>query len=233
MSRLPQKCGGCPINEYLKIKKMNIKKLTYSIILFSSLLWIGCEKDRDTENISTITYFPTIELKGNQWNTIKLGGSWTDPGATANEGESSLDVKVTGTVDVTKAGVYTIAYSAVNKDGFSASEYRYIGVIAPAAEGKDISGQYKRNAGALGVSSVTKISDNFYYSNNVGGVAVPDPSVGVYFYHYDTGLLGVPFQRTPGNSFECRNATITEGEKYSWVVINSGYGAVLRTFIKQ
>ena len=66
---------------------MNIKKLTYSIIFLSSLIWIGCEKERDTENISTITYFPTIELKGDQWNTIKLGGSWSDPGATANEGE--------------------------------------------------------------------------------------------------------------------------------------------------
>lgn len=212
---------------------MNIKKLTYSIIFLSSLIWIGCEKERETEDISTITYFPTIELKGDQWNTIKLGGSWADPGATANEGESSLDVKVTGNVDVTKAGVYTITYSAVNKDGFSAAEYRYVGVISPGVEGVDISGQYKRNAGALGVSTVTKISPNFYFSNNVGGVAVPDPSVGVYFYHYDTGLLGVPFQRTPGNAFECRSATITEGEKYSWVVINSGYGAALRTFIKQ
>ncbi|MBC7885723.1 MAG: DUF5011 domain-containing protein [Saprospiraceae bacterium] len=212
---------------------MNFKPVLFKIMLFSLVIFSGCEKDRETENISTITYFPTIQLNGDQWNTIKQGGAWSDQGATANEGESSINLITTGSVDVNTPGVYTIQYTAINKDGFSASEYRYIGVISPSVEGKDISGQYKRNAGALGVSTVTKISDNFYYSNNVGGVAVPDPSLGVYFYHYDTGLLDVPFQRTPGNAFECLNETITEGEKYSWVVINSGYGAALRTFIKQ
>lgn len=65
--------------------------------------------------------------------------------------------------------MYTITYTALNKDGYSATEYRYVGVIAPNVKGIDMSGKYKRNAGALGVSTVTKISDNFYKSDNVGG----------------------------------------------------------------
>lgn len=201
--------------------------------LFSVLLFVSCEKEKETGDLSKITYYPLITLNGDQWNTIDAGGTFTDPGVVAKEGDAEISVTTEGSVDVNTPGVYTIKYTAVNKDGFDASAYRYVGVISPNVKGTDMSGSYKRNAGALGVSTVTKISDNFYYANNVGGIAVPDPSVSVYFYHYDTGKLGVPFQFTPGNAFECVNATVELGVKYSWVVINSGYGTALRTFIKQ
>lgn len=207
--------------------------LNISFLMLLTMFVISCEKDPETANLSRITFYPIITVPGEQWNTIKVGGSFTDPGATAKEGDTDITVTTSGTVDVNTPGVYTITYTAVNKDGYSATDYRYVGVISAAVEGTDMSGSYKRNAGALGVSTVTKISDNFYFADNIGGIAVPDPSVGVFFYHYDTGKLGVPFQRTPGNAFAATNATVELGVKYSWVVINSGYGAALRTFIKQ
>lgn len=217
---------------------MNMRNLKNIInnALFIALISFGisaCEQAYTTENISTITYFPTIELKGNQWNTLAQGAAWTDPGVTAKEGTSELKATTSGVVNTAVPGVYTIKYTAVNKDGYSTSEYRYVGVISPSVAGVDMSGSYKRNAGALGVSNVTKVADNFFYANNVGGVATPDPSLGVYFFLYDTGKLGVPFQKTPGNSFECTNATVKLGVSYSWVVINGGYGTALRTFVKQ
>ncbi|MEO7175830.1 MAG: DUF5011 domain-containing protein [Saprospiraceae bacterium] len=207
--------------------------LKFLPILTCLIMIAGCDPDLETADISRVTFYPILTVPGEQWNTIKVGGSFTDPGATAKEGDADLTVTTSGTVDVNTPGVYTITYTAVNKDGYSATDYRYVGVISAAVEGTDMSGSYKRNAGAKGVSTVTKISDNFYFADNVGGVAVTNPSLGVYFYHYDTGLLGVPFQRTPGNAFEATNATVELGVKYSWVVINPGYGAALRTFIKQ
>lgn len=192
----------------------------------------SCEEDKVTEGISTITFYPVITLKGEQWNQVPVGGTFTDPGATATEGETEIQVKVSGTVDTKTPGVYVITYDAVNKDGYSSTEYRYIGVISPAAS-VDITGNYKRNAGAEGVSKVTKVSGNLYRADNVGGVAVPAPGDAVLFYYFDKGKLGVPYQLTSGNSFEATDATIKEGVSYSWVVINPGYGTALRTFVKQ
>jgi hypothetical protein len=206
--------------------------LKYIVIVLICGLW-SCDQNLETEGISRITNYPTILLKGERWNQVAVGGNFVDPGVTALEGDTPLTPTVTGSVDTNTPGVYTIQYDAVNKDGYSASEYRYVGVIAPTVGSVDISGSYRRNAGALGISTVTKVSGNLYYANNVGGVAVPDPSLGVYFYHFDTGKIGVPFQRTPGNAFACTNASIIEGVSYSWVVINSGYGPALRTFVKQ
>lgn len=192
----------------------------------------SCEEDKVTEGISSITFYPVITLKGEQWNQVPVGGTFTDPGATATEGETEIQVKVSGTVDTKTPGVYVITYDAVNKDGYSSTEYRYIGVISPTAS-VDITGNYKRNAGAEGVSKVTKVSGNLYRADNVGGVAVPAPGDAVLFYYFDKGKLGVPYQLTSGNSFEATDATITEGVSYSWVVINPGYGTALRTFVKQ
>ncbi|MCF0070430.1 DUF5011 domain-containing protein [Dyadobacter sp. CY261] len=192
----------------------------------------SCEEDKVTEGISTITNYPVITLKGEQWNQVAVGGSFTDPGAIATEGETEIDVKVSGSVDTKTPGVYVIQYESVNKDGYSSVEYRYIGVISPAATA-DITGSYKRNAGAFGVSKVTRVAGNLYKADNVGGVAVPSPSEAVFFYYFDKGKLGVPYQLTPGNAFEATNASIKEGVSYSWVVINPGFGTALRVFEKQ
>jgi hypothetical protein len=203
------------------------------MIILSAFAVLSCEEDKVTEGISTITNYPIITLKGEQWNSVKVGAAFTDQGATAKEGDKDIEVKVSGSVDTKTPGVYVIRYDAVNKDGYSSTEYRYVGVISNAVWGGDISGSYKRNAGAFGVSTVTKVGDNLFRSNNVGGVAVPSPGEAVLFYYYDKGKLGVPYQLTPGNAFEAINATIKEGVSYSWVVLNPLFGTALRTFEKQ
>ena len=201
------------------------------MIVLALFAAFSCEEDKVTEGISSITYYPVITLKGEQWNQVAVGGTFTDPGATAKEGDTEIQVKVSGTVDTKTPGVYVITYDAVNKDGYSSTEYRYIGVISAAAT-TDITGSYQRNAGANGVSKVTKVSGNLYKADNVGGVAVPAPGDAVLFYYFDKGKIGVPYQLTPGNAFECTNASIKEGVSYSWVVINPGFGTALRTFVK-
>lgn len=210
-----------------------IKGLKYIGVTFLTVLLFACEPEKVSEGISDITFFPVITLKGAQWDEVPLGTKYVDPGVTAKEGDTEITAKVTGEVDEKTAGVYIIQYDAVNKDGYASTEYRYVGVIDPSAKVTDITGAYKRNAGEGGISNVTKVSGNLYYTNNIGGVAVPNAGLGVYFYYYTKGKLGVPFQLTPGNSFEAINGTIIEGVQYSWVVINPGYGTAVRTFIKQ
>jgi len=209
--------------------KRGIKLIMIALTLFAAF---SCEEDKVTEGISSITYYPVITLKGEQWNQVAVGGAFTDPGATAKEGDTEIQVKVTGTVDTKTPGVYVLTYDAVNKDGYSSTEYRYIGVISAAAT-TDITGSYKRNAGNQGISKVTKVSGNLYRADNVGGVSIPAPGDAVLFYYFDKGKIGVPYQLTSGNAFECTDASIKEGVSYSWVVINPGYGTALRTFVKQ
>lgn len=194
---------------------------------------MACEPDKVTEDLSTITYYPVITMTGEKWAVVRAGTQYVDPGVTAKEGDSDIEVKVTGSVDVSTPGVYVLRYVAENKDGYSSVDYRYVGVISDAAWGGDISGTYKRNAGAFGVSKVTRIKDNLYQTDNVGGVAAPSAADAVFFFYYDKGRIGAPYQLTQGNAFECTNSSVKEGVSYSWVVVNPNFGPALRTFEKQ
>jgi len=208
-----------------------MRNLIY-ILLLSPLLFLSC-RELDSEGVSKITYYPEIALSGEQWNVVMVGEAWTDPGAKATEGGAEIELAIGGDqVDTSTPGVYTITYSATNKDGFSAMERRYVGVITPYAASTDITGSYKRTAGSQGISDVKKIKNGLYTASNVGGTT-PDIAVPVTFYHFDGDKLGVPPQVVNNSLFSCDNATVQVGISYKWVVINSGYGTALRTFIKQ
>lgn len=197
-----------------------------------ALLLPGCEKDDETANVSFVTTYPVVTLLGDQWEVLQVGETFNDPGIEAFEGETAIDFTTSGSVDTSVPGVYVLTYTAVNEDGFSASVVRYVGVITPEAAAIDLSGQYQRNAGVGGISTVTQIEPGLFETDNVGGVADPGPATTVRFYHYDVGLLGVPLQDVQGSPFSATDATVIPGVSYSWIVINPGYGAALRTFVK-
>jgi hypothetical protein len=197
-----------------------------------SFIVTSCD-ELTSEGLSTVYYFPIVTLNGEQWNAIDVGTAFTDPGAAATQGEESLEVVVSGdAVDVNTPGVYTIVYTATNADGYTAVERRYVGVISPEAAALDLTGSYQRNAGAFGVSNVSRIAPGLYYTDNIGGTAPPTVPAGVYFYHYDETNLGVPQQLVNGSLFYAEDATVSVGSHYSWSVINAGYGDALRIFEK-
>lgn len=86
--------------------------LTGGIFLFS-----GCAKDDTTA--------PDITLKGDASMTIFTGETFTDPLATAadeKDGDLTSKIVVTGTVDKTLAGTYTLTYAVVDAAGNPATE---------------------------------------------------------------------------------------------------------------
>jgi hypothetical protein len=215
--------------------------------LFLAMAFLyGCDEE-STEGVSKITYYAEITLTGDQWNSIPQGGTWAEPGVKATEEGAEIEVKTGGdVVNPNVPGVYTVEYTAVNRDGFPATEYRYVGVISPDVVGTDLTGKYKRDLGDQGISTVTKVEGkpNLYRTDNIGGVKEPGPATTVYFYHYaigvdpeteeEFGYLGVPYQLVAGNPFYAENATVDgDGSAYHWVVINPGYGTALRNFNKQ
>lgn len=76
------------------------------------------------------TIKPVITIKGKNPDTVLLNsGAYTDPGATATDnkdGDISLNIKTTGTVDATKAGKDTITYSVSDAANNSAKAIRVV-----------------------------------------------------------------------------------------------------------
>lgn len=205
------------------------------ITLLAAFLLNSCKKD--TLGVSSITTYPTIKVKGDVAMAILVGGSYSESGVIALEGTKDITsgVKTEGTVNNAVPGVYTIKYTATNKDGFTVSTRRYVGVISTTAAAMDISGNYKRNAGVFGIATITKTTyPGLYINNNPGGAAVNN--LFVYMFQTTPTIVSVPSQDSSVGEFACTGGVynaIGASPQYSWVCINSGYGNAARTFIKQ
>jgi len=64
-------------------------------------------------------------------DSVVIGGSWTDAGATATDNlDSSVTVSTSGTVDVNTIGSYTITYTATDTAGNTATTTRTVSITA-------------------------------------------------------------------------------------------------------
>ncbi len=62
------------------------------------------------------TVKPVITLAGTPIMNVAFGSTYTDPGATCTDNKDpTCTVVTTGTVDTSKAGPYTITYTAIDK----------------------------------------------------------------------------------------------------------------------
>lgn len=215
-----------------------MKKIIFLVLVIAFTL-SSCEEA--SLGVSTITTFPTIELKGDKALTIPVGGTYVESGVVAKEGETDITSSVVteGTVNASTPGVYTITYTATNKDGYKISKRRHIGVISPAAAAMDISGKYKRSAGAQGIATIVKTSyAGLYINDNPGGIAI-NPGVNevfIYMFHTEPTVVSAPSQDSSVGDFACTGGVYdATGAKplYKWVCINAGYGTAVRTFNKQ
>ena len=95
--------------------------------------------DKDSEGKSRFTYYPVLELDGDEYMVVDKGSTFQDPGfsATLNGEDVSSQVTVNSNVNTGKSGIYTVVYSIVNSDGISASAKRTVVVLDPnnAVEG--------------------------------------------------------------------------------------------------
>jgi len=108
-----------------------MKKYLYTAIIGAmvALSFTSCDEETSA-GLTSITYYPVIELTGGDV-AIALGENYVEPGAVATlNGEDVSDqMEVTNDIDNSQVGLYHVNYSAVNSDGFSASESRNVYVI--------------------------------------------------------------------------------------------------------
>jgi hypothetical protein len=85
--------------------------------------------DEDTEGLTRITTYPTIELEGSSTVIVDKGSTYEEPGYVSTYGgeDVSDQVTVSGTVDTNTSGIYTLTYTTMtNDDGFNASTTRTV-----------------------------------------------------------------------------------------------------------
>lgn len=103
-------------NQLILMKKQILSVAAIGLIS-GSILFVGCGKED--------TMAPVITLNGNATEEIYTGDTYTDAGATASDdedGDVTSSIAVTGAVDNTKAGEYTLKYNVSDAAGNAASE---------------------------------------------------------------------------------------------------------------
>ncbi|MNR25429.1 hypothetical protein D3C85_1425820 [compost metagenome] len=173
-------------------------------------------------------------MKGDKYVAVAKGATYTDAGATAVAGTSTIEVKTTGLPNTATAGVYLITYSATNSDGFAATATRSVVVYDTKADAvaNDFSGNYLRAATGT-ITKWTKLAPGAYLVNNPGGAAA-GTTVNVIAINPTGNTIDIPQQNTDsgpwGSNTESKD--LITGN-YSWAVENPGYGTAVRTFVKQ
>ncbi|MGD0814644.1 MAG: choice-of-anchor tandem repeat GloVer-containing protein [Verrucomicrobiota bacterium] len=79
------------------------------------------------------SFFPVIALNGLAVTNVALNSVFTDPGASADDAcVGTVPVTVSGGVDTTTAGTYTLTYEASNPSGNCSTNTRAVNVLAPS-----------------------------------------------------------------------------------------------------
>ena len=108
----------------------NIFKI--SIFLLAMVVITGCHKIT-TEGVTMITYYPTITVLGDSPAVVTVGTTYVDAGCKVelNGEDVSSIANVSSNVNANALGIYSVTYSAINSDGFSASATRTVFVVNP------------------------------------------------------------------------------------------------------
>lgn len=83
------------------------------------------------------TQAPTLTLNGEEKITVTRGNDYTDEGCTATDGydgDLTANITVSGEVDTSKAGDYTLTYEVKDSSGNTATAQRTVTVKAPAVK---------------------------------------------------------------------------------------------------
>lgn len=204
-----------------------MKKISIYITLFAiALMFNACVTD-DTSDVSRVTDYAVFELAGDQTILLKKGTEYVEPGATATEAGEPTDVMTdisTGryrglpfSKDV--SDIYTVSYSAVNKDGFLASASRTI-VVGE-------SGDLVTNLAGVYISSVSRNGSAPAQYQNMEYVLIWEKSPGLYQISDGIGAW-YELGRSLGTAYGAPGATIRVNGPNDFSIANKDF--VVNTF---
>jgi hypothetical protein len=108
------------------------KNIIYAMLLALGVITLA-SCDKDTEGLSRITTYAVLEMNGESFVKVNVGGSFNDPGCVATMGGEDVtdQIQVNSNVDTSKPGFYNVNYVVYNEDGFPASASRTVMVVDP------------------------------------------------------------------------------------------------------
>ncbi|WP_170863151.1 DUF5011 domain-containing protein [Pseudozobellia thermophila] len=210
-----------------------MKKLYRTLLLVGLALFASCDGE-ETNDVSLVTNYATVEIIGERTTVINVGDTYVDPGATSEIAGSSAEYSTSGSVDTSTPGVYTLTYETINDDGFAASARRVVVVLSTEPSIYDLSGSWARNNGSP--ATVVRLSDRVYTHDNAGGVEGENQLM-VTFYNVDDDLLYIPYQEnasSTGITVESLDGAIQDNDNFTWNLNASAfYGTFTRVFERQ
>ena len=126
------------------------------------------------------TTAPVVVVTGTD-ETVELGDTYTDVGATASDASGTLDVVVSGSVDTNTIGTYTITYTATDASGNSGSATRTVTVVDTTPPVFVSTGNFtmdENSTAPIGTLSATDLG-NLTYSMGDGGSVIEVTEGGV------------------------------------------------------
>ena len=152
------------------------------VLLASVMAFTSCDDD-STGGLTRITYYPELTLEGDETVYLDKGSEYVEPGYTAllNGEDVSDQVIVSGTVDGSTSGIYTITYTIYNEDGFSSSATRTVIVLDPNDE---VEGIYYTDANSYRLYSGNQVVYGGSYEIliiNYGGYYYVDDLLGGWY----------------------------------------------------
>lgn len=185
-----------------------MKKIFYILMAALALVAVSCEKT--TEGLTGITYYPVITLNGD-YGVVYLGETYEDPGCVAimNGEDVTSQVSVSSNVNPNRIGEYSVTYSVVNEQGFSATATRPVYVVAEdSIENIYFSVVHGKFDG--GVVYVTDNGDGTYHVSDICG--------GYYSYYKYPGYDAYGYDFYAEADFTiAEDGTITQvGDALNW-----------------
>lgn len=171
--------------------------------------------DKESEGLTSITYFPIITLDGSSRMIVDKGSQFVDPGykATLNGEDVTAQVEVTSTVNTSKSGMYSVSYKVVNADGFAATASRTVVVLDPTdvIEGFYNTDPNSYRINSSGAKTVYGDSYEILILGNGDGTYYVDDFLGGYYC--DRAGYGARYKLT-GDFFVDANGAVTAIDSY-------------------
>jgi len=165
-----------------------MKKNFIYTMLFAAVAFVmaSCSDD-ESEGKSRITYYPTIEIQGDDPVVVAKGSAYTDPGYVSIMGGQDVSDKVTlsGVPDTNKSGDYTVTYTTTkNEDGFGATATRRV-IVVDAND--PVEGLYWVSAASYRLRAGAQVAYGASYPvvvlNNGNGTYTADDMLGGWYYY--------------------------------------------------
>lgn len=129
-----------------------MKKILFYTLLFclASVGFTSCSDDEELTD-SKITYYPEMEIQGDEFTILPIGTPYVDKGCKGTllgeDCTSGIVTEGVEDVDYNTAGLYYVTYFYTNKDGYLTKAKRKVAVCDPSIT-TDIEGKYKVQSGS-------------------------------------------------------------------------------------